>query len=155
MSTLENAFEVTLQNRKRLYKFLKETPKKVLLEIPHGFRNNIWWNIAHVVVTQQLLVYKFSGQPMRVNDALVEKFKKGTMPDGTATGEEIDQVADLLLATVEWMQEDYAKGLFKGYTEYTTSANVTLSSVDDAIIFNVYHEGLHLGAILSLMKVVS
>jgi hypothetical protein len=77
------------------------------------------------------------------------------MPDGTVTGEEIDQVADLLLATVEWMQEDYAKGLFKGYTEYTTSANVTLSSVDDAIIFNVYHEGLHLGAILSLMKVVS
>ena len=54
-----------------------------------------------------------------------------------------------------WMQEDYGKGLFKGYTEYTTSANVTLSSVDDAIIFNVYHEGLHLGAILSLMKLVS
>ena len=52
------------------------------------------------------------------------------------------------------MQEDYAKGLFKDYTEYTTSANVTLSSVDDAIIFNVYHEGLHLGAILSLLKVV-
>ena len=73
MSTLENAFEVTLQNRKRLYKFLKETPKEVLLQIPKGFRNNIWWNIAHVVVTQQLLVYKFSGQPMRVNDALVEK----------------------------------------------------------------------------------
>ncbi|MBU2907136.1 DinB family protein [Arenibacter algicola] len=152
---MENAFDVTLQNRKRLYKFLTETPKEILLQIPHGFRNNIWWNIAHVVVTQQLLVYKFSGQPIRVSEALVEKFKKGTIPDGTATEEEIKQVADLLLPTLEWMQEDYAKGLFKEYTEYTTSANVTLSSVDDAIIFNVYHEGLHLGAILSLLKVVS
>ncbi|MDO6601404.1 DinB family protein [Arenibacter palladensis] len=155
MSTLENAFDVTLQNRKRLYKFLKETPKEILLQIPQGFRNNIWWNIAHVVVTQQLLVYKFSGQPIRVSEALVEKFKKGTVPDGTATEEEIKQVADSLLPTVEWMQEDYGKGLFDGYTEYTTSANVTLSSVEDAIIFNVYHEGLHLGAILSLLKVVS
>ncbi|MEG3656403.1 DinB family protein [Arenibacter palladensis] len=155
MSTLENAFDVTLQNRKRLYKFLKETPKEILLQIPQGFRNNIWWNIAHVVVTQQLLVYKLSGQAMKVNEALVEKFKKGTVPDGTATEVEIKQVADLLLPTVAWMQEDYGKGLFDGYTEYTTSANVTLSSVEDAIIFNVYHEGLHLGAILSLMKVVS
>ena len=155
MSTLENAFDVTLQNRKKLYKLLKETPKEVLLQIPQGFRNNIWWNIAHVVVTQQLLVYKFSGQPIRINEVLVEKFKKGTIPDGTGIEEEISQVADLLLSTVQWMQEDYGNGLFNSYTEYTTSANVTLSSVEDAIIFNVYHEGLHLGAILSLLKVVS
>ncbi|MEZ4969324.1 MAG: DinB family protein [Flavobacteriaceae bacterium] len=152
MSTLEKAFDVTLQNRKRLYKFLKETPKEILLQIPQGFRNNIWWNIAHVVVTQQLLVYKLGGQPMQVNGALVEKFKKGTVPDGTATEEEMEQVANLLLPTVERMQEDYRKGAFSGYTEYTTSANVTLNSVDDAIIFNLYHEGLHLGTILSLLK---
>ena len=152
MATLENAFNVTLQNSTRLFNYLKETPKEVLLQIPHGFRNNIWWNIAHVVVTQQLLVYKLGGQPMQVDGVLVEKFKKGTIPDGTATEEEMEQVANLLLSTVERMQEDYRKGLFNGYTEYTTSANVTLSSVDDAIIFNLYHEGLHLGTILSLLK---
>ena len=152
---MEKAFDITLQNRKILYKYLTETPKEFLLQIPDGFRNNIWWNIAHVVVTQQLLVYKFSGQPMRVNDALVEKFKKGTFPDGTATDEEFKQVADLLLPTLEWMQEDYGKGIFNSYNEYTTSANVTLRSVEDAILFNVFHEGLHLGAILSLLKVVS
>jgi len=152
---LENAFDITLQNRKRLQTFLKETPKEVLLQIPDGFRNNIWWNIVHVVVTNQLLVYKFSGQPMRVNDALIEKFKKGTTPDGTATEEEFKQVEDLLLSTVQWMQEDYRKGIFRAYNEYTTSANVTLRTVDDAIMFNVYHEGLHVGAILSLLKAVS
>ncbi|MBC8766660.1 DinB family protein [Arenibacter sp. BSSL-BM3] len=152
---MENAFNITLQNRKTLHKFLKGTPKELLLQIPDGYRNNIWWNIAHVVVTQQLLVYKLSGQPMRLDDALVEKFKKGTVPDGMATDKELQLVEDLLLPTVTWMQEDYEKGIFKGYNEYTTSANVTLSNVEDAIMFNVYHEGLHLGAILSLLKVVS
>tara|TARA_R110002049_G_scaffold106898_3_gene254431 strand:+ start:2811 stop:3269 length:459 start_codon:yes stop_codon:yes gene_type:complete len=152
---LQNAFDITLQNRKRLYRFLKETPQELLLQIPDGYNNNIWWNIAHVVVTQQLLVYKLSGQAMRVDDALVEKFKKGTVPDGTATDKELPLVEELLLSTVAWMQEDYANGIFNGYNEYTTSANVSLKTVEDAIIFNVYHEGLHLGAILSLMKAVA
>ena len=92
---------------------------------------------------------------MRVDDALVEKFKKGTVPDGTATDKELQLVEELLLPTVAWMQEDYANGIFNGYNEYTTSANVSLKTVEDAIIFNVYHEGLHLGAILSLMKAVA
>lgn len=108
-----------------------------------------------MVVTQQLLVYKLSGQAMRVDDALVEKFKKGTVPDGTATDKELQLVEELLLPTVAWMQEDYGNEIFNGYNEYTTSANVSLKTVEDAIIFNVYHEGLHLGAILSLMKALA
>ncbi len=152
--TVEHAFEITLQNRKKLYQILKETPKEQLLEVPEGFRNNIWWNIAHVLVTEQLLVYKLSGQPMRLDEVLVDKYKKGTQPSGTPTDEELQGVAELLLSTVDWMREDYGKGIFNGYNEYTTSANVTLKSVEDAIMFNVYHQGLHLGAIISLLKAV-
>lgn len=151
---MEHAFEITLQNRKKLYQILKETPKEQLLEVPDGFRNNIWWNIAHVLVTEQLLVYKLSGQPMRLDEVLVDKYKKGTQPSGTPTDEELQGVAELLLSTVDWMREDYGKGIFNGYNEYTTSANVTLKSVEDAIMFNVYHQGLHLGAIISLLKTV-
>lgn len=151
---MQNIFDITLQNRKLLYKFLKETPREQLLHIPQGYRNNIWWNIAHVVVTQQLLVYKLGGQEMRVDSALVEKFKKGTVPDGTATDAEIDQVTDLLFDTMVWVREDYGNGIFKAYNEYTTSVNITLRNVEDAIQFNLYHEGLHLGAILALLKAV-
>ncbi|ADV48525.1 hypothetical protein Celal_1210 [Cellulophaga algicola DSM 14237] len=150
---MEKLFNITLQNRKILYKFLKDTPKEQLLKIPDGFRNNIWWNIAHVVVTQQVLVYKFSGLPMRVSDELVEKFRKGSVPDGTATDEEIDAIEGFLFSTVEWMQEDYDNGVFTSYVEYKTSVNITLSKVEDAIAFNVYHEGLHMGSILALLKV--
>ncbi|HET8735463.1 MAG TPA: DinB family protein [Pricia sp.] len=151
---MEKKFDTILQNRKLLYKILDTTPRRQLLEIPTGFRNNIWWNIAHVVVTQQLLVYKFSGLQIRVPDEFVEKFKKGTAPDGTASDTEIKTIADFLLSTAEWAKEDYENGLFREYNEYTTSLNVTLKSVEDAITFNVFHEGLHLGAILALQKVV-
>ena len=149
---METAFDITLQNRKLFYKFLKETPREQLLRIPEGYRNNIWWNIAHVVVTQQLLVYKLSGQEMRVDSALVEKFKKGTVPDGSATDAEIELVTNLLFDTEKWIREDYANGIFKSYNEYTTSVNITLRNVEDAILFNIFHEGIHLGAILALLK---
>ena len=151
---MENIFTTTLQNRKLLYKILDNTPREQLLEIPKGFRNNIWWNIAHVVVTQQLLVYKLSGLKVRIPEQFVEKFKKGTVPDGTATDAEIKEIGDFLISTAEWAKEDYGNGLFKNFNEYTTSLKVTLRSVEDAMTFNVFHEGLHLGAILGLQKVV-
>ena len=149
---MEKPFNITLQNRKILYKFLQDTPRDQLLNIPDGFRNNIWWNIAHVVVTQQILIYKLSGLPMKISEELIDKFKKGAVPDGTATEEEIKTIKGFLFSTIEWTQEDYENGLFKDFNEYTTSVNVTLSNVEDAIAFNVYHEGLHMGSILALLK---
>lgn len=151
---LEKIFDTTVKNRKLLHKILDSTPKDKLLKIPEGFRNNIWWNIAHVVVTQQLLVYKFSGLQIRIPEAYVDKFKKGSVPDGSATDEEIKEIGDFLLSTAEWAKEDYENGLFENYNEYTTSLNVTLGNVEDAMTFNVFHEGLHLGAVLALKKLV-
>ena len=91
---------------------------------------------------------------MKVPNELVDKFRKGTVPDGTATNEEMDMIKGFLFSTVEWAQEDYENGLFKAFNEYTTSANVTLKNVEDAIAFNLFHEGLHLGVVLSLEKVL-
>ena len=151
---MENQLDITLQSRKNLLHILENTSKEDLLKIPEGFRNNIWWNIAHVAVTQQLLFYKLSGEQMRIPEDLVDKFKKGTAPDGTATDEEMKMVADLLIATIEWTKEDYKAGLFKNYKPYTTSAKVTLSSVEEAADFNLFHEGIHLGSIFALRKML-
>ena len=151
---MEKIFDITIQNRKILYKILKRTPPELLFKIPEGYRNNIWWNIAHVVATQQILVYKFSNLPARIDDSLVQKFRKGTLPDISPAVEEIDHIAAFLLSTAEWAQEDYENGVFKEYNEYKTSTKVILRNVEDALAFNLYHEGLHLGVILSLEKIL-
>lgn len=149
---MNTQLDITLQTRKLLYKILESTSKEDLLMIPAGFRNNIWWNIAHVVVTQQLLVYKLSGLPMKISQDLVDKFRKGTVPDGTATDEEIDEITGFLFATLEWTIGDFENGLFKEYTEYPTSTGVVLKNFEDAVTFNLFHEGIHLGVVLSLKK---
>ncbi|WP_047247084.1 DinB family protein [Maribacter thermophilus] len=151
---MKNQLELTLQSRKNLQDVLTSMDKESLLKIPKEFRNNVWWNIAHVVVTQQILVYKFGGLQMRIPDEMVAKFMKGTVPDGTATDEEIKIVSDLLIDTVDWTGQDLDAGLFKGYKAYKTSAGFYLNSLEDAISFNLYHEGLHMAAIISLRKML-
>lgn len=149
---MDKLFDITIKNRIILSRILNEISREQLLKIPTGFNNNIWWNIAHVVVTQQLLVYKMSSLAVNISGDLVDKFKKGTTPDGTATDEEISQIKELLLSLPEQTKKDYEKGLFKEFNEYTTTPQVTLTNVEDAIAFNVFHEGLHLGSILALRK---
>jgi hypothetical protein len=44
--------------------------------IPEGYSNNLIWNIAHIIVVQQMLVYKLSGLPMMISDEMVDKYKR-------------------------------------------------------------------------------
>ena len=74
-------FDICLKNRKILEGFLNQFSLKELNKVPEGFNNNIIWNIAHVIVTQQLLVYSNSQLPMIVSDEMVAKYRKGTFPE--------------------------------------------------------------------------
>ena len=151
---MDNLFTIIAQNRKALHHFLKTIPEEELFKTPKGFNNSIWWNIAHVVVTEQKLVYGLSGLPLNIDHELVEKYQKGTFPQGQPSEEEQDTIKTLLFSLPEKTQEDYKSGLFTSYKSYMTTPKVELNSVEDAIAFNVYHEGLHLGSIFALMKAV-
>ena len=145
-------FELSRTQRKMVGSFLENYSLEQLNAIPAGFTNNLFWNIAHIVVTQQLLVYKLSGLPMMISDDLVEKYKKGTSVTGLATTEDVAEVKGLLLDTIMQTEKDFKNGVFKDFVEYPTSAGFTLTSVDDAIDFNSFHEGLHIGIMMGIRK---
>jgi len=148
------AFQTLLKSRQRLVRILSETSPDHLQRVPEGFNNNIWWNAVHTLVVQQLLCYKLSGLPMHIEESLVADYAKGTFPGTLPEAEARAAICELLTSTVGQLQGDYEKGVFKDYTPYTTSAQVTLRNIEDAIRFNLYHEGLHMGAVLSLLKAV-
>ena len=83
---------------------------------------------------------------------MIERFRKGTKPDRDLTQAEVNGIKELLFSTIEKTREDYRNGVFKTFQRYTTSTNSNLTNVDEAIIFNTYHEGIHLGYILALKK---
>jgi hypothetical protein len=148
------SFDITLKTRAILYKFLEQFSLEQLNTVPKGYRNSIYWNIMHVVVTQQLLVYGLSGLPMLLDSQVVEAFRKGTKTEEDASQKDVDYLKGLLISTIEQTQKDYAAGTFTNYTTYTVSTKSTLTNVEEALEFNNFHEGIHLGYILAMKNTI-
>ncbi len=146
------SFDIAIKNRKLLKSFIENHTLEELNKVPEGFNNNIIWNIAHTIVTQQLLVYKLSGLPMVLSDEMVAAFKKGTKTEIDLSQAAVDTIKGLLFSTIEKTKEDYENKIFQTYNQYTVTTKSTLSNVEEAIEFNNFHEGIHLGYILALRK---
>ena len=149
---MEWAFDITVKNRQILASFLDSFSLEELNKVPKEFNNNLFWNIAHLVVTQQLLTYNLSGLPMLISDEMVKKYRKGSKVEMEVTQEEVNQIKELLFSTLERTKQDYKKGLFKNYKEYTVTTKSTLLNIEQAIEFNNFHEGILLGYILAMKK---
>jgi formate dehydrogenase maturation protein FdhE len=151
---METTFAINLTSRTILLNFLENYSLEKLNTIPDGFSNNLIWNIGHIVVVQQMLVYKLSGLPMMITDEMVEKYKKGTKPEQTISQEEVDQIKKLLFSTLEQTKNDFNENLFQKYNEFTSMSGFTMKSATDAIQFNNYHEALHTGIIMQIKKFI-
>ncbi|MAX81566.1 MAG: hypothetical protein CL843_15505 [Crocinitomicaceae bacterium] len=137
--------------RGNILKAIEPLDRDALNFIPKGFKNSIFWNAAHVLATQQLLVYANSNEAPIIDQTIIDRYKKGTAPTlDYASTEEIAVVKELLPQIPALTKKDYENGKFKGYNAYKTSFGTPLNTVEEAIRFNNYHEGLHFGYILAL-----
>ena len=151
---MQKHFETLRESRKMILKIIAQLSIEQLNKIPQGFHNNICWNVTHLLVSQQLLCYKLSGLESELSEDLIENFKKGSAPTFTMSSSAFDEVCTKFMGFVDTLELDYNRGHFQSYNAYTTSVNVTLNTIEDAIVFNTYHEGIHLGIILQLLKLV-
>jgi hypothetical protein len=72
---MQQTLDITRTSRTIVSQMLAGYTLDQLNTIPEGYSNNLIWNIAHIIVVQQMLVYK-SGLPMMISDEMVEKYKK-------------------------------------------------------------------------------
>jgi hypothetical protein len=152
---MSHVIHITQTARKLILPVFDNFSLEQLNKIPEGFTNNLIWNIAHLVVTEQLLVHKLSGvSALLVSDEMIAKYRKGSKPEGDVTQQEVDEIKHLFATSLDKTLTDYNAGLFVSYQEYPTSSGYTLKNIDDALSYNLFHEGIHLGIILALKKVI-
>ncbi len=150
-----NALFKTLETSRNNYlRFIEPLTLEQLNTIPKGLNNNIIWNVGHIIVAQQSLVYRLSGLPMQVSDEMFNLYKPGTKPERAITQQEADALKQLLITLCEQTKKDIEKGIFTSFTGRMTATGFDLTSFEDALEFNNYHEGLHLGMMMSLRKLV-
>jgi hypothetical protein len=151
---MSSVFKVQKTIREILLKILDNHSLEQLNKIPAGYSNNLIWNVAHCISAQQVLVYKLSGLPMLVSDEFIDKYKKGTKPEGDISQAEVDEIRGLLFSTLDKTEKDVNDGIFLNYTTYLTSMGFELTNIQDALDFVNYHEGIHTGIIMSIRKFV-
>lgn len=153
---MEPALTLLERSRESMLRTLDEFSEEQLYRIPEGFGNNILWNFGHLVVSQQFLTYDLAGLPMNVSDDWCERFIEGSSPRNWQGNVDAVALREASLNLVARTQEDWQQGLFEGVSAsqtkfpYTTSFGGELNSVQDALHYNNYHEGVHYGTIRAL-----
>lgn len=151
---LTNLIMMLKTERQLIFKGIENLSDEQLLNIPAGRKNNIVWNLGHIIVTQQVLHYTLSRIEMRIPKEMAAMFRTGTNPELWKEIPNITELKSLLLELPDRFFDDYKNGLFKEFRPYKTSTGVELNSFEDAVAFNYFHEGTHTGIILGLIKLL-
>ncbi len=151
---MEALFKAWKTSRKLYLNFFDTYSLEQLNKIPNGFNNNLIWNIGHIIVAQQILIYKGSNLPMCISDDIINLYKNESKPTGKTSQAEIEQLKALLISLIATTKTDFQKGIFTTYNERTTATGFHLATIKDAFEFNNYHEGMHLGYMMSIKKFV-
>jgi hypothetical protein len=151
----DTAIETIQQSRNLFINLLDGLSIETLNEIPEGFNNNIIWNFGHVIVSQQILCYKLANVPLKIDAAYVSKYSKGTKPLSFIDEEELIFLKHQAVFLIDELITDIQAGIFDNYGAYTTSFGVVLNKIEDAVKYVAMHEGLHLGYVMALKKIVT
>jgi len=148
------AVETIACTRRTLLNLIKDLTIEQLNQVPEDFNNNITWNIGHIIATQQRLCYSRCNLQPRLADSFIAKYQKGTKPEGFVNDTEFAEMKELLFSTLETFKEDYNQQMFTNYTAWTTPYGNDVNTIDDALNFLPFHEGLHYGYVMALKRVI-
>jgi DinB superfamily len=126
-----------------------------LNEVPKGFSNNIIWNVAHLIVTQQIICYRRANINITIVEDFFELYKPGSLPEAYVSKERFNEIKKQFLECIDQLEKDYNNNLFANYTAWNTRFGAELINIDVALQFLPYHEGLHQGTIAATKKLVS
>lgn len=149
---MESTIKTWKTSRELILKLLNTYTLEELNFIPKGFSNNIIWNAGHIIVAQQLLVYRCTENEDYLPEGFFEKYAPGSKPTGETTQKEVDEIKNLLMKHILQTEKDLNANLFKKYTPRQTQTGFHIANLQEALEFNNYHEALHLGVMLSLRK---
>ena len=151
---MQKQFDILRKTRTHLLNFISDLTIEELNEIPTGFNNNIAWNVGHLLASQQGLCYLRSGNKTVIDEKYFLKYKPDTKPEGFVDSAEMEEIQQLFLSVIDQLESDYRDNVFANYTPWTNRYGIEISSIEDVVKFVLFHEGLHLGYVMALKRLV-
>ena len=151
---MSQAINIIREPRIKILEILKEFTLEQLNEVPAGFNNNILWNLGHMVAAQQGICYSRMGLPRMVDDEFFMAYKPDTKPEKFIDAAGFEKIKELMFSTLDKLETDLQNNIFASYPTWTTRYGFEITNINEAVHFLPFHEGLHIGYIMSLRKLV-
>jgi len=151
---MSSKIDLIRQTRSKALEIISGLSIFELNKIPEGFNNNIIWNLGHLIAAQEGIFYLRGKIGLNIKQDFFDSFKNGSRPERIIDEEEIEMIRSLLFSSLDQFESDLEKNIFNNYPAWTTSMGITINSIDDAIHFLPFHEGLHLGQIMTYKRII-
>ena len=146
--------ETTHSIRNSFKHYLSSMSLDALNKIPEGFNNNIFWNIGHIISVQQMIVVGLANERWTVDKRIVKEFMKGSKPERAYTEEDRMELLQILETSLQETQALFDADKLNTYQSFKTLTGYEITDFTSACAFNLFHEGMHLGTLLSIKKFV-
>lgn len=149
-----SAVEMLKQTRRLIYYVTRSLTPAQAMYMPAGFDNNIAWNVGHVIAIQQFYCYVRTGNQPLVSDGFFAMYDAGTSPTDWTTEPDMSCLWEMLRAHGQQLEADIVSGKIAQFDPFVSSSTVKINSLEDALVFNNFHEGLHLGTIMAIKNLL-
>ncbi|TYR37961.1 DinB family protein [Sphingobacterium phlebotomi] len=153
---MTETFKFIIDSRNAFIRLLDDLTLDELNQIPEGFNNNIIWNFGHIVVSTQTLCYVRTGITSDISFVKhIEAYKKGSKPEYFVSAEEVAELKQLAISTIQKIQEDYQKGTFEKIAPFDTSTfGVLINSIEELLVTTVGHDNTHFGYAIAQRRAI-
>ena len=123
-----------------------------MLHIPDGREDNIIWNVGHLLCSISRLTYVFSGHPLPIPEGYLAMFGKDTSARDWKADPDVEAVLHRFVELATQIEYDYRNEIFKDYKALQIVPDDNIASIEEAIAFHCFHEGLHIGKVLTIKE---
>lgn len=134
----------------RVIATVKELSEEQWFTQPAGFANNIAWNVGHIWIVRQRIIYGRSELEIGLPESYAAMYNGGTSPadwESNPDPAELIKTGEQLMAQLE---TDAAENKFTNFGGLEIGG-IPMPDIDTGAMFNLWHEGLHLGQMAGLL----
>lgn len=129
-------FELTKANRMALLKLTSGLSSSQIQTTPSGFRNNILWNLTHIVTIQQKSEYVRFGVPYALPEKFLKKYENATFHKENMDVDEIKTTSEYLETSIPKASEEWETGKLRIVIPFETRIKVRLAQFVEVAQFN-------------------
>ena len=94
----------------------------------------------------------FSGHPLPIPEGYLALFGKNTSARDWDADPDVQSIIDRFVELAKQIEYDYQNGIFSDYKSLQIVPEDDIASVEEAIAFHCFHEGLHIGKVLTIKE---